>query len=1612
MADANPMPTTGPIQASTSAANNIVQQHPWMATQSPEITADLIHSGASPDQVDLVDHTSRGVAIGNAITQHQTDHNSHSIWSDALGGVTNLASGVVHALGHVVPGFSTVAGWANKGLQEVQKDFKFIGGVYKDRGIGEGLLATAGVVAGGVLGSLAGPEGTVFGATLGADLAGMGERQILGRVIPAWQQPYKQSNDPKFIMNPGHVVADVLSKVPGLKSLADTNHGWGQTVSGLTDMGFDFSLDPLVGLGKLSGAMKSGGFVKGVAQEGKQVGVVFTSKLANAAPAVGEFLQKNTGVAFNSEGVQMVFENGKNIANAGLLGKVGNTFNPFTSSARNFYRAVNTIAEESNPVAIQAMFPASRISNKVAQDLAKATESKDVVNILGDSLYTREVGANGDLQGLSNRLVLPTQTVARAWYGKGIDHMLQKAGDPTLDETRNLILPKKVAVKDADGNFLDAEGNNVAESGKPKTYQNLYGGLFTKSADGQYQIWNAAAGKVRTFTGYRALSLNKTLMEQSSKTLSFDDPQLGVTIYNMARYAMGRQAALEVSSNIMKHVGVDDAQFNIAYSNLTKEIAKAAGVSNDENLVRNVMSQIQRAHISGPNELKSYGQTVGGNNMPGTEMRDTLDETGKSIPQDPQQVALWESQLGSAAIMDFKQLRKSIQEANAYNRIYQKADDFFTWYTEKAFAPLTLFTTGFGIRVAMGEALHQVLRNGPKDYLQNVIASSALRYDKDIATNSQIKKALDDFKKNRLAESITKEDHAAMAGKNNGIVKENEVTKHINEKTELWDKLHLPRPVGFISSKIAPYVAADKVAIVHDFQQTYGIILPEAAAANHLAKASSAAESEVGTLAQLLRKPVKGGKDPLALFDYTHPSYHGGWATQLNDISKSTFGKDIANDYLALSKNKSFTNLNTDKQWQKIKELHTERLKTMPAEYKALQGRMIGLRWGKPESFASNQVEAMRSLVEGQDKTIHADLINNIANGKSVTADTLRDKLPESGPLKVIGRVRPDSSSMFNKVIEAGHRTMISPIIDHVSREPIFNHYLYENYRAYKPAIDAGVLDHETALRLSGQTAVQDMLPLIHNPALRSQMAMMHRNLLPFYFAQEQAIKRVGRLILTNPAAARDFQMINQGMNNPGFVHTDPSGQQYIVYPVIGHFGEAVARGMDALGFKQYVGLPMSITGSTQSLLSVLPEAKMPSVNPFANVAVTDLAQRFPNFMGLSKVADRVANLSTGANPFDPNSSGHLSTSMLDTMIPNSSIRDLFNALHPDQRESMIQSSMQSAIASAFMSGQLDKQEFAQMTPSEQQAVLDKIQHNAQTNLLVKGLLAFFLPLSPNVTNDHYTKNLQTFRSEFLQMVQEETAKKTPNAFGAAQQRFMEEHGDNALSYTVSRTVSGSGGSSMPLSDAVLKYIDNNKGLFDSHPYAAAYLVPQTDSSPDALKVEKQLLAMNLRQKRTPKEFLDAIYVSKGWSDLQPSLDKYHSLMDAAQKAGNRPLIGQLAGAWKQFTQTYGLQNPIWYADYQNPTKTTSANQALAQLQDLNKNGKLGNSNVAPGIKSLLASYDNLHAALQSTMYMNGQRHTPQYSAYINAWTDYLNNLKISNPELTNVISGVFKRVV
>jgi len=341
-----------------------------------------------------------------------------------------------------------------------------------------------------------------------------------------------------------------------------------------------------------------------------------------------------------------------------------------------------------------------------------------------------------------------------------------------------------------------------------------------------------------------------------------------------------------------------------------------------------------------------------------------------------------------------------------------------------------------------------------------------------------------------------------------------------------------------------------------------------------------------------------------------------------------------------------------------------------------------------------------------------------------------------------------------------------------------------------------------------------------------------------------------------------------------------------------------------------------------------------------------------------------------------------------------------------DQKENSVYNSMLSAIAAAHYSGQLPEN-YASLPPVRQQEIMDKIEHNAQSNLFIKGVLAFFLPLSPGVSNDYFTKTGQSFNSEFRNILNKELAKDRANGYANALSIFLKEHGTNAISYTVTRTTDNLNGAKLPLAQSTLDWLDKNQTLMSDFPSAAGFLIPQTAPDKDALKVENKLLAMQLRSKRTPEDFMKALYIQKGWTDIQDNYTSFQNFLDNAKTTGNRYAMAQAIQAWNNYTAEFGMSNPIWYEDYTGKSRTVNAKVALTQLQDMQGKGLLKGAQGSK-ISDLLNNFNNFNAMYQQVT-ANGNKTAG--SNYKSAWFTYLDELEKSDVNLTNVINSVFRRV-
>lgn len=1706
-----------PQSKAPEQVNSFLENNARFAQTNKGLTADAAAHIANTGDVNTATTLAAvGSVAANtkAISDHMKTYNSKSWWQSTLGHIKHDLGNWTTDLENNVPGVGVMFNWSAKPEQEVQRDYKFLSSVYEKHGVVQGLIATIPVVAGGVIGTAAGAlipgagetgaseaEGALLGSEAGIAVAegematavnagkiasaatrlgrtalkrlgtlggGMFSRDVLGNTVPAWKNSVKDSNNPNFQADIGRQISHGLAYVPGFASLKDTDTGAGQIVSGVLDAVFDFKTDPLLNLGKLRSAIKDGAHLAEaknidgtVARDaaGKPI-VAPTMRIAAQSDSVNSFFTALSGRAYTADQIIKVFAPvDQEASKLTQLGQAaGRVLNPFVNAAAS--RGIEKLAKMDNAAEIKKVFP--QFTDKMAVDLAKADTPGKVIGVMGQALYSAEYAAKG---GYLSSLVLPSMSLAKNFAGDTLANIRKNSQATNFQDTANFLLPKRVAVLDESGkNVLkNANGDTVFKLVKPV----IAGGGFM----------NALAGKARTFTGMKAIAFSPTLLKYSGKSVDWADQDASNAVFNVLYTSMPYQMALEKTAQIMA-APLNETK-SALFHQAQMEVLKNAGVPASTEMFNKIVAAGKRASLKEEQKTGIWGYTNQGDVIGQTLMKPHMASVEETY-REPYlaSTGLFEHHAAGTAMLDYQSMRQALRATKAYGILYNKIDDFFLGYTNIFFAPLALLNAAFGQRVAIGEAMHQVLRKGLGDYLQNRVAATVAGYkfEKDAVVKRLVAKTEREAKAAGLKpankedvlskEKITEGDHAGIAtavsmsllpseldraaklanenpdeflkpgssawkalkdskkpadimdtneavaeaqrleNRSKGIIKKaielgvqpGKLTDAFEEANSAIRRINPVGAAALAGYKIYPYSLKHKIDVLTEKYIDQGWKGADAGIdASHSSKAAVNAEEEAFGAIQRVGKGSKPGEQIVGLHS-SDPHFKKYIAVNLSQMAKSEIAQSVAKDFLKAKTKADLNKLTPDEQWAKITEMHIANVKDK-TKFSRARGIINALDEGVPESVAANQVNAIRGLVEGHDGTLHTKWLQNIANGKNTFEQDIRNIPAENLPLMVTGRhFVPNAGNIIRRIENFGFRTAVNPIMNWLSRDPIYSHFYYENYIKLEGAVADGVIDKATAQSIASMNAVKEISPLIHNPQLRSQFAVMHRVALPFYFAQEQAMKRAGRLILSHPQVLRDLQVIHHGLNNGAFIHQDSNGQKHIVYPMIGETGNLMVRALQALGINVNVGLPETVTGNLSSLNTVLPEVKVPSTGTFVSVLLNEVHNLFP---WMKDATQKVTNISRGGYP---------AQSIVDTFIPNSTVRDIWNSLQFSDKESVVVNAQVSAMRAAIMHGDMNWNgiPFSQLDAEYQQKVLDRIVANAKSNLFLKGLLAFMLPLSPNVSNDDLNKAKDSLSTEYLQLIKPTSQGGLGLTHQEAWDKFSAEHGSQSVAYTIFGTKNMTNGARVPLNQTTLTWLDKNQGLIDQYPTAAAYLIPQsagTENTKDSLAISQKLLAMHLRGKQTPAEFLNSVYVQMGWNDIQADFDNYKEAMNKAQ--GNPALLKRYSNMWDAFAQEKGMSNPLWYENYSGKTKKINAFVAVNQLNEMNQKGLLEGKQYTK-IKDMLENYNNFNAQLASQV-VDGKR-LRGYSFMVNQWFNYCTS-QAKDPDLTSIVNGIFKRV-
>ena len=652
------------------------------------------------------------------------------------------------------------------------------------------------------------------------------------------------------------------------------------------------------------------------------------------------------------------------------------------------------------------------------------------------------------------------------------------------------------------------------------------------------------------------------------------------------------------------------------------------------------------------------------------------------------------------------------------------------------------------------------------------------------------------------------------------------------------------------------------------------------------------------------------------------------------------------------------------------------------------------------DEWARTIVANVRGITRGADKSMNIPLLDHIANGETVGDDEL-DAIPVAKrPLLVKGReIVPAGSSKLQDIANAGFKRVLNPIVNFLSREPIaFAEYKVQRGLLEK-SVEDGIKTEDEARVAANSATVQNVIKNVHNLTDRTQWTVTLRNWAPFYFAQEQAYRRMGRLLAEDPAAFRKYQLMITNMHNVGQVFQGKNGQGYFVMPGTGFLtsGTVFAAGLIGIPVETATPVGMGWNLSASSVIFPLSAGFRPDIGPLVSLTTSSIADFFPETISPILKADMTtANAAIlGPTATEP---------IYEQMVPNTIVQRLLTASVPGFNNVSFNSTMMQTLATLDFEGKLPPPDAGTQAI---QTFVDRVRWQTRILYIAKAIYGGVTPVSPELTDPVYNQ----FSAEVSADI---TAKKS---VAAGLQEFLSKHPD-ATPFTVWHSSSLSG-SSIPSSVAAEKWIDDNYSLINTYPGAGILLMPTTGlSTKYNATVYNEQIAQSLRSKLDPQQatqdgtvpsYINALYIAAGNALFYKWYEQYENQIKGLSGTEKYDAEQSFWGNGTSGNGTVGryiLQNPVWGAWFNSDAKESDRGQAILQMTSLLKENPGIQTPIAQNTRTLLAGYKNYQNQI-STLTTDGSSGSLQTQA-TDAWKQYLYGVAKSDPEMINVITGLF----
>ena len=620
--------------------------------------------------------------------------------------------------------------------------------------------------------------------------------------------------------------------------------------------------------------------------------------------------------------------------------------------------------------------------------------------------------------------------------------------------------------------------------------------------------------------------------------------------------------------------------------------------------------------------------------------------------------------------------------------------------------------------------------------------------------------------------------------------------------------------------------------------------------------------------------------------------------------------------------------------------------------------------WKDHETLAwlrTFDVDELSDIVQGfalrlQNNALAASVIDDVTDAvKRLTPNaisTLRRRVSMLDPEQFLADLRnvlpPDSLNSLRR---------LQTVANLDEYKDLFKYMTNDDFKLIVDAERSFQIIERQAREYASTAAINDMLPFIDSHEFRTQFAETGKNFLPFWYAEENFLKRWARTAIDmGPLSTiRKAQLAYAGLKSGGVIRTDENGRDWFVYPGSGFMVDIVSKVFPGAG-----NLPIGamFQAPTDRMLPGLTAERVgqPSFSPLVQIPAQLLQARIPELEPLSRKLFGDVALNQGS---------------IQALVPTQ-VQNFFNAFfrHDDSNRRF----MSAQLSAMAMLEATDQGLSADATPGERDEYLRKVADHARIIVLAQAFMGFFVPGAPQqfvtaqddfdgmgvedpvgVVNKLYWEIVKDLGIEegtikFLEMYPQANIH---HIIGTA-----EDGSHPVLALLEGKTKSRSGAPLPATTDATV-YFQQHQEYMTSVPFAGPWLLPPQGTDERTQYAYDQQTINDLRIRQTPEDFLNALKFKEGATPYFNARKTMQRALAQAEIAGDEAQARSIREQWDLWATTWKASHPVFAEQLESGAGRQRRQTTISEMRRVVNDPSAPDSVNLVGLRNMMSSFDN-----------------------------------------------------